>query len=194
MPSPFHWPVCSICSLRNCLKNNRDNPFKKAAAISKHPPTTGWYSCKAPGFAGGVFCLFLPLFPPPLPFPSDGWCLLWLLLSPRQPCCLEHLVQLQAARGALIVSRKFAGSPEGCRASHMIRAWQKWHNYPEALDEAATLKEDTWVVVEHSRTEKNRLPCQCRCCLVVVIVHHTLGSLMRRFREPSAADTTFFFF
>lgn len=48
------------------------------------------------------------------------------------------------------------------------------------------------MVVEHSRTEKNRLPCQCRFYLVVVVVvQHSYRSWCR---EPTAADTTFFLF
>lgn len=152
--------------------NNKNDPFCKLHSllgISEHL-CTQWRFYKAATFARLCYAFF-SLYPLSLLLTGVcfGSCYLFL-----QPCCLEHLVQLQAAVGALTVSSKFPGSPEGCSTSETIWARQKWCNYPEALDEVVVLQGDNQVGLEHSRTEKDRLHCPCRLRLVAVYQHWAL--------------------
>lgn len=114
--------VCSICPLRNWPKQQRRSIEKlhSLLGVSKHPATIDRFSCEALGFTGLCFASSSLISPLPPPLPSDvcsGSC------SPLgSPAVWSTLCNSRRPRGALIVSSEFAGSPEGCSASDVIRA------------------------------------------------------------------------
>lgn len=165
MPLSLNWTVFCVCSPRNWFKEQHRQSIRKAAQLTWHLWTlihamTVLQSCSLYRVLSGLF----------LPVPRS-LLLTVPALAPAIFSCspaVGNTCRILGCPRSSDCELQCSGESWGFHASEVIWAWQRWRDYPEALDEAVTLMEDTQVVLEHSRTEKNRLCCHSRSHLIIV--------------------------